>query len=136
MFFKTNTGQSHDDLKRRAEWEMTQRNASMSINPNPLYERDPVDPGCTGKSSIPIPDQWGKIFHPSGLGHEVIAAFTLEAIATARAQVLGIGKACASPDDSMTCWSTGGSTKYASAEALNSKNLFKLSTHCILYPRS
>ena len=82
-----------------------------------MQRRDPVDPGCPA-SSLELPDVIGKLFHPSGLGHEVIAAFALDAVADARAAILGDSPNCPVVD-TLTCYSASGSTAYASAESLN-----------------
>ncbi|KAH8812729.1 SGNH hydrolase-type esterase domain-containing protein [Xylogone sp. PMI_703] len=119
MFFKLFTGNTAP-LEARSLYSYNYYgNTSYGIEPFPLAmnKRDPVDPGCP-KSSISLPDSIGKIFHPNNLGHEVIAAYTLDAIADARASILGQDPVCPIID-SMTCYSSQGSTAYASSEALN-----------------
>ncbi|KFZ09525.1 hypothetical protein V502_08691 [Pseudogymnoascus sp. VKM F-4520 (FW-2644)] len=120
MFFKLFTGKT-PPLESRSLNTMQYDNATSVAEPY-LYEiakRDPVDPEC-GTSSISLPDWIGKIFHPNGLGHEVIAAFALDAIADARADILGQGPVCPIIDKT-TCYSGQGSKAYASAESLNNQ---------------
>jgi hypothetical protein len=118
MFFKLFTGIT-PQLEARSLDYYQYDNATSAISPSilELNKRDPVDPDC-GSSSISLPDYIGKIFHPNNLGHEVIAAFALDAIADARASILGQGPVCPITD-SMTCYSGQGSKAYASAESLN-----------------
>lgn len=98
-------------------------NTLRDVTPNNIYglvERDPQDPGCpTFSLPIGLPDNIGKIFHPNGLGHEVIAAYTLEAATEARAKIIHQPSLCPIVD-TQTCYSSlGNSRAYASAEALN-----------------
>ncbi|OBT40328.1 hypothetical protein VE00_08476 [Pseudogymnoascus sp. WSF 3629] len=121
MFFKLFTGKT-PPLESRSLNTMRYDNDTSSV-PEPylseMGKRDPVDPGC-GSSSLSLPDWIGKIFHPNGLGHEVIAAFALDAIADARAEILGQGPVCPIVDKT-TCYSSQGSKAYASAESLNNQ---------------
>ncbi|KFZ19849.1 hypothetical protein V501_00466 [Pseudogymnoascus sp. VKM F-4519 (FW-2642)] len=121
MFFKLFTGKT-PPLESRSLNTMRYDNDTSSV-PEPylskMSKRDPVDPGC-GSSSLSLPDWIGKIFHPNGLGHEVIAAFALDAIADARAKILGQGPVCPIVDKT-TCYSSQGSKAYASAESLNNQ---------------
>ncbi|ELR02729.1 hypothetical protein VC83_00834 [Pseudogymnoascus destructans] len=120
MFFKLFTGRI-PQLEGRRLNTMQYDNATSIVEPYPseMAKRDPVDPQC-GKSSLSLPDFIGKIFHPNNLGHEVIAAFALDAIADARASILGQGPVCPIVDET-TCYSGQGSTAYASAESLNNQ---------------
>ena len=104
MFFKLFTSKI-PPLESRSLNTMQYGNATSVSKPY-LYEmtkRDPVDPKC-GKSSISLPDWIGKIFHPNVLSHEVIAAFALDAIADARADILRQGPVCPIIDKT-TCYS-------------------------------
>jgi hypothetical protein len=84
-----------------------------------VFKRSPTDPGCPS-SILPLPDNIGKIFHPSQLGHEVMAAFALAGVADGRAKNLGLGKYCPNVQDAKkTCYSDQGSKAYASGQALN-----------------
>lgn len=121
MFFKLFTGKT-PPLESRS-LSTIQYDNDTSYVPEPyvseMSKRDPTDPGC-GSSSLSLPDWIGKIFHPNGLGHEVIAAFALDAIADARADILGQGPVCPIVDKT-TCYSSQGSKAYASAESLNNQ---------------
>ncbi|KAL5346584.1 hypothetical protein ACLOAV_008291 [Pseudogymnoascus australis] len=121
MFFKLFTGKT-PPLESRSLNTMKYGNDTSSV-PEPylseMSKRDPSDPGC-GSSSLSLPDWIGKIFHPNGLGHEVIAAFALDAVADARADILGKGPVCPIVEKT-TCYSSQGSKAYASAESLNNQ---------------
>jgi hypothetical protein len=119
MFFKLFTGVTAPLESRGGFGYMHYDNETYSAEPYGLEmsKRGPVDPGCPA-SSIPLPDSIGKIFHPNGLGHEVIAAYALDAIGDARAAILGESPVCLVVDN-MFCFSDHGSRAYASAGALN-----------------
>ncbi|KFY41182.1 hypothetical protein V495_05035, partial [Pseudogymnoascus sp. VKM F-4514 (FW-929)] len=120
MFFKLFTGIT-PPLESRSLNTMQYGNETSVAEPylSEMTKRDPTDPGC-GTSSLSLPDWIGKIFHPNRLGHEVIAAYALEAIADARASILGKAPECPIVDKT-TCYSSQGSKAYASAESLNNQ---------------
>ena len=138
MFFKPNSDPNgRDELRKRYLQPFQYDNATVVVYhdnnpvdtgveliplaPLPLVVRDtPVRPSCPSGpgSSLGLPDAWGKIFHPNENGHEVIAAYVLEAIAEARDKILGVPISCPA-ETTTTCYSDSGSKAYASAQGLN-----------------
>jgi hypothetical protein len=94
-------GEDEEDV---GPWELIHRRGITAPNCPHGFVQNAV--------SMVLPDDIGKIFHPSELGHEVIASFAMEQIRGARAEILGIaGPGCAV--NQLTCASATGSTAYA-----------------------
>ena len=132
MFFKMNTDpNNHDQVERRHLQASFYANETVAMyydnrtlarlspaSPSSLNVRGtPKDPGCP-RGGPSLPDTLGRIFHPNEHGHEVMAAYVLEAAANARDKINGQPLSCP-VTDSMTCYSSQGSKAYASAQALN-----------------
>ena len=153
QFFKPDTNIEkgwHDELKRRdnpvaADQKRGMIERSTEIYDSLLYKsenppagalhklnpRAPTTPGCPGDGKIDwatlgmgLPDSFGKYFHPNEKGHETIAAFALETMIEARAEVLGVSDPVCQWSSDFTCWRKDGRKAYATADPMN-KNIKK-----------
>lgn len=86
-----------------------------------LDVRNPVAPNC-GSSIFNglLPDNVGKIFHPTPWGHLSIASYVGDAIAVARANVINAPNPDCTDKNDLTCFQDKGSKSYASPYSLYS----------------
>ncbi|KAL1867745.1 hypothetical protein VTK73DRAFT_4030 [Phialemonium thermophilum] len=100
-------------------------NHTVSYEPPRLARRGVTAPGCpsgtiTNVIKYLLPDGIGKIFHPTVLGHQIMASFALDQIRGARARLLHIdGPGCVT--DTLECLGDHNTGNYASAYALYSQ---------------
>ncbi|EGS22453.1 uncharacterized protein CTHT_0019900 [Thermochaetoides thermophila DSM 1495] len=88
----------------------TSRNPQTEVK-RQLHRRAPAHPDCPGDNSFDwtlgfgLPDGLGQLFHPNPKGHEAMAAFALQTLATVKAQQLDIVvDSCEIQEDTFHCW--------------------------------
>ncbi|CAG8122912.1 unnamed protein product [Penicillium salamii] len=98
-----------------ANWDQMMESIS-----NPLSKRDAPTTGVCGTNSGGgwLPDDIGKIFHPTNFGHEAIASYVTFAIGNAVAKMEDTTTPACNLVDDLTCHSSKGSKSYASAYSL------------------
>lgn len=112
-----------DDIYESILWK--------SPNPGAVARRKlegrgaPAAANCPGDSNPDLtlglggPDSFLRNFHPNEMGHEGIAAFSLENLIYERAKMLGVKDSICELTDVFTCYGKQGSKAYLSWELLN-----------------
>lgn len=96
---------------QEAEQEQSELDQFMDWISSPLAKRDSPTIGVCGRNagSGILPDSIGKIFHPTNLGHELIASYVTWTIGNAIAKREGVTSPACQIDDEITCHSSKGS---------------------------